>query len=89
MSVAGGMVTVVFLSVWGQVFGRVHFGRIQGFAQMMTVLASVLGPLLLADTLERTGSYQYIFLLLAACVAILDVGCWRLRLPRQIEEEPR
>ena len=40
MGVAGGVVTVVFFSVWGQVFGRSHLGRIQGCAQMMTVLAS-------------------------------------------------
>lgn len=56
---------------------------------MMTVLASVLGPLLLEETQERTGSYRYIFPLVAAFLAILSIGCWRLRLPRQIEEEPR
>ena len=89
MGVAGGVVTVVFFSVWGQVFGRTHLGRIQGCAQMMTVLASAVGPLLLAETLERTGSYESIFLLLMICVAVLGVACWRVRLPIRIGKEPR
>jgi MFS family permease len=84
MGVAGGVVTVVFFSVWGQVFGRTHLGRIQGCAQMMTVFASAIGPLLLAETLERTGSYQSIFLLLAICVAMLGIASWRVRLPGRL-----
>ncbi len=83
MGVAGGIVTVVFFSVWGQVFGRSHLGRIQGCAQMMTVLASAVGPLLLAETLERTGSYDQIFYGLAAVVVALGVGAWCVRLPHR------
>ncbi len=81
MGIAGGVVTVVFFSVWAQAFGRRELGRIQGCAQMMTVLASAVGPLLLAGTLERTGSYSSIFLILAAVVALLGVAAWRVRLP--------
>jgi MFS family permease len=83
MGAAGGIVTVVFFSVWGQVFGRTHLGKIQGWAQMMTVLASAVGPLLLAETLRLTGSYDWIFQLLAAVVGLLAVGCWVVRLPVQ------
>lgn len=83
MGVAGGIVTVVFFSVWGQVFGRSHLGRIQGCAQMLTVLASAVGPLLLAETLERTGSYDQIFYGLAAVVVALGVGAWCVRLPHR------
>jgi MFS family permease len=79
--IAGGIVTVVFFSVWGQVFGRRQLGRIQGCAQMLTVLASAIGPLLLAQTLERTGSYSAIFNILAALVSALAVGSWLVRLP--------
>jgi MFS family permease len=79
--IAGGIVTVVFFSVWGQVFGRRQLGRIQGCAQMLTVLASAIGPLLLAQTLERTGSYSAIFNILAALVSALAVGAWLVRLP--------
>jgi len=78
MGVAGGIVTVVFFTVWGQVFGRKNLGRIQGAAQMMTVFASALGPWALAKSLERTGSYQPIFLLLAGFIAILGIASWRV-----------
>jgi MFS family permease len=84
MGLAGGVVTVVFFSVWAQVFGRSHLGRIQGCAQMMTVLASATGPVLLARTLERTGSYASVFFLLAAVVAILGVASWGVRLPARL-----
>jgi len=81
MGAAGGVVTVVFFSVWAQAFGRTHLGRIQGCAQMMTVFASAIGPLLLAETLRRTGSYDSIFYGLAGVVAILGISSWCVRMP--------
>ena len=81
MGIAGGIVTVVFFSVWGQAFGRNHLGRIQGCAQMMTVLASAVGPLLLAETLRKTGSYDAVFYGLAALVCLLGITSWTIRLP--------
>jgi MFS family permease len=81
MGISGGIVTVVFFSVWGHVYGRRHLGRIQGCAQTMTVFASAVGPLLLARTLERTGSYDAIFYGLAGIVAALGVASWLVRLP--------
>ena len=81
MGVAGGVVTVVFFSVWGRAYGRRHLGKIQGCAQTMTVFASAAGPLLLAGTLERTGSYDVIFRGLAVVVAALGIACWRVRMP--------
>ncbi len=39
---------VLFFSVWPRAFGRRDLGRIQGAAQALTVLASAVGPLLLA-----------------------------------------
>lgn len=84
MGASGGIVTVVFFSVWGRVFGRRHLGRIQGCAQTMTVFASAIGPLLLARALARTGSYASIFYALAAVVVALGVGCWYVTLPRRV-----
>ncbi len=81
MGIAGGVVTVVFFSVWGQVFGRTDLGRIQGCAQMMTVLASAVGPLMLAETLRQTGSYNLMFNGLAAMVALLGIASWHVPLP--------
>lgn len=81
MGISGGVVTVVFFSVWGQVYGRRHLGKIQGCAQMMTVFASAVGPLLLAETLERTGSYNPVFYGLALIVSALGAGSWLVSLP--------
>lgn len=81
MGVAGGVVTVVFFSVWSSVFGRVELGRIQGAAQMMTVIASAVGPVLLAAALARTGSYDGLFRVLAGLTAALGLACWRVRMP--------
>ena len=81
MGISGGVVTVVFFSVWGQVYGRRHLGKIQGCAQMMTVFASAVGPLLLAETFKHTGSYDSMFYGLAVIVVVLGVGSWLVRLP--------
>jgi hypothetical protein len=48
---------------------------------MLTVLASAIGPLLLAETLRHTGSYDLIFDGLAVAVALLGVASWRVALP--------
>ncbi len=86
MGASGGVVTVVFFSIWGRVFGRRHLGRIQGCAQMMTVFASAVGPLLLAQTLARTGSYASIFYTLAAAVVALGIACWYVTLPSRMPQ---
>jgi MFS family permease len=69
MGIGGGLVMVLFFSVWPRVFGRRELGRIQGSAQALTVLASAVGPLLLAWCLEWTGSYTAMFRLLAGVIA--------------------
>jgi MFS family permease len=71
MGVAGGFVMVVFFSFWGRAYGQAHLGRIQGAAQAMTVLASALGPLVLAWSVTVTGSYATAFYALAATVMIV------------------
>ena len=68
MGLGGGLVMVLFFSVWPRVYGRAHLGRIQGAAQAMTVLASAVGPLLLAACLEWTGSYAAMFNILAGVI---------------------
>jgi MFS family permease len=71
MGVAGGFVMVVFFGFWGRAYGPAHLGRIQGAAQALTVLASAVGPLLLAYCVEATGSYAVAFYALAAVVLVL------------------
>ena len=75
MGIAGGFVMVLFFSVWGYAFGKVHLGKIQGAAQLLTVLASAVGPLVLASVHERTGSYASVFYLLAGTVGAFALLC--------------
>ena len=87
MGLGGGLVMVLFFSVWPQVYGRRHLGRIQGTAQAMTVLASAIGPLLLASWVELTGSYATMFYLLGAVVAGFAVAAVIVPVPGRITTE--
>jgi MFS family permease len=82
MGIAGGFVIVIFFSFWAKTYGRAQLGRIQGTAQMMTVLSSAVGPLLLAKCYAWTGSYAAVFYLLALVVAITAVAASLVKLPR-------
>jgi MFS family permease len=81
MGLAGGFVIVIFFSFWSRTFGRAHLGKIQGMAQALTVVASAVGPLLLAECVSRTGSYAAMFYLLTLIVVGLAFSAWFLRLP--------
>lgn len=74
MGLAGGFVIVLFFSFWSRAFGRAHLGKIQGAAQSLTVVASAVGPLLLAECVKRTGSYAVMFYTLSLVVATLGVS---------------
>jgi MFS family permease len=84
MGLAGGFVIVIFFRVWAEMFGRAHLGRIVGTAQMMTVLASATGPLLLAQCHAITGSYASVFYALAGVVSLLAIAAWSVKLPDRI-----
>ena len=81
MGLGGGLVMVLFFSVWGRLFGRLHLGRIQGVAQGLTVIASAVGPLLLAWCLEWTGSYAGMFQILAVGIAVVAMAAMLVSLP--------
>lgn len=81
MGLAGGFVIVIFFSFWSAAYGRKHLGKIQGVAQALTVIASALGPVILAETVSRTGSYASIFYLLTVVVMLLAVLAWFVKLP--------
>jgi MFS family permease len=81
LGLAGGFVIVIFFRFWAEAFGRAHLGGIVGTAQMMTVLASAVGPLLLAKCHAVTGSYATIFYVLAGVVAFLALAAWVVRVP--------
>jgi MFS family permease len=81
MGIGGGLVMVLFFSVWGRLFGRMHLGRIQGAAQALTVVASAIGPLLLAWGVEQSGSYAGTFQSLAAVIAVSALAALVVSLP--------
>jgi MFS family permease len=76
MGLAGGFVIVIFFTFWSRAYGRAHLGQIQGAAQALTVLASAVGPLLLAECVTRTGSYAAMFYALTVVVAALGLAAW-------------
>jgi MFS family permease len=81
MGVGGGIVMVLFFSVWPAVFGRRELGRIQGAAQALTVLGSAVGPLLLAWCADATGSYAAMFRILAGVISVVAVAAATVSLP--------
>jgi MFS family permease len=87
MGMAGGFVIVIFFSFWSRSFGRAHLGKIQGAAQTLTVLASAVGPLLMAWGVAWTGSYAAGFYLLAVVVVILGVSAWFVPVPPDLSLE--
>ncbi len=84
MGLAGGFVIVIFFSFWSAAYGRKHLGKIQGSAQALTVVASALGPLALAETVSRTGSYASIFYLLTVVVIGLALLAWFVKVPVRV-----
>jgi MFS family permease len=74
MGLTGGIVTVVFFAAWRHLFGAAQLGRIQGAAQLITVLASSVGPEIMAQSHARTGSYTPMFYALAAVVTVLALA---------------
>lgn len=81
MGLTGGLVTVIFFAAWGQVFGRFQLGRIQGAAQLISVVASAGGPLLPAECQARLGGYAPMFYGLAGLTAALSVAAFCVPLP--------
>jgi hypothetical protein len=84
MGVAGGVMTVVFFAVWRQAFGPAHLGQIQGAAQLLTVVASAAGPLVLAAGNRAAGSYGLVFQNLALVAFAFAVAALVVPLPKSV-----
>ena len=82
MGASGGIVTVTFFTVWGAAFGQTHLGKIQGWAQMMTVVASAAGPPIFAECQARTGSYVGAFYIFVPVAVGLAIAAWLTKVPR-------
>jgi MFS family permease len=79
--VAGGILTVAFFAVWRHAFGQAHLGRIQGAAQMLTVLASAVGPLIVAESNATAGTYARILFAFAAISVAFGVAAFMTPVP--------
>jgi MFS family permease len=85
LGVAGGMIMVIFFAVWGDLFGQRQLGRIQGAAQMVTVVSSGLGPVVFAAGVARSGSYAPVLLVLAGVGLLLAAAAPFVKRPRGSE----
>ena len=81
LGVSGGIITVVFFAVYGHAFGRQSLGAIQAVAQIVSVLASATGPMLLTEFKARQGSADPLFPLMGALAIAFAVACWWVQLP--------
>jgi MFS family permease len=84
MGVSGGTITVVFFAVWSRLFGQRALGRIQGAAQMGTVVASAVGPLLFAMSHDDLGSYRPVLYSLAGVHVLFAIACWLTPTPESV-----
>lgn len=87
LGIAGGIVTVVFFAIYGHAFGRESLGAIQAVAQVVSVFASALGPVLLIELKGRYGSSDPLFLGVAVLAVIAAVPCWFVTLPKRTEAD--
>jgi hypothetical protein len=74
-------VTVVFFAAWSSLFGRAQVGRIQGLAQLITVVASAIGPDLMAEGRALSTSYSPMFYVAAATTGALALAACFVRVP--------
>jgi MFS family permease len=81
LGVSGGIVTVVFFAVYGTGYGRSDLGVIQATAQVVTVVSSAVGPVLLTQTELAAGSFDLLFYVTGVLAAGLAVAAWKTELP--------
>jgi MFS family permease len=81
LGVSGGVITVVYFAVYGHTYGRGHLGAIQAAVQVLSVLASATGPVVLAATREQAGTTDPFFQVFAGCAAVVAVLAWWVRPP--------
>lgn len=84
MGFVGGLVTVVHFAAWGHFYGRRELGKIQGVAQVVSVIASAFGPLLMAASRDLKLSYMPIFQQFALCVFGLAIAAALVKAPARL-----
>ncbi len=88
LATSGGVVTVCFFSVWRKLYGPAALGRIQGAAQLLTVLASGFGQALFPAVKGRLGEYAPLFTACAVVALALAAFAWFVRVIPPSAAEP-
>jgi MFS family permease len=83
MAAAGGVVTVLFFTIWRQAYGPAHLGKIQAPAQLLTVVASSVGPLIFAAGQRAFGLYAPVMQNFAIVAGVIAVAAILVPLPRK------
>jgi hypothetical protein len=87
LGVSGGIITVIYFAIYGHSYGRTHLGSIQAVVQVLSVLASATGPLVLAACRERVGDTTPFFYTFAAVAGVLALLAWIVRAPARVSVE--
>jgi MFS family permease len=89
LGASGGVITVIYFTVYGHTYGRTHLGGLQAVVQVFSVLASAVGPWLLASVREgnsgNTAPFFYSFAVIATAIA---VAAWFVRPPSRLATDP-
>ena len=80
--ISGGLITVLFFSVWVRAFGTTALGKIQGAAQLLTVLGSASGPVLIAQSNASASSYAPALIALAIAALALSAFAAITKVPQ-------
>jgi MFS family permease len=83
LSLSAGALTVLFFIVWADIFGKREVGKIQGLAQMMSVVASAVGPIFFAYSKEWTDSYSPAFFISGGLTLIFAVLAFVVKIPKK------
>jgi hypothetical protein len=87
--VSGGIITVINFAVYGHAYGRGHLGVIQATVQVLSVLASATGPLVLAACREYRGGTALFFYVFAAAAVVLAILAWAVPPPARVSAAGR
>jgi MFS family permease len=82
LGVSGGLVTVVYFAAYGANFGRKSLGVIQATAQVLTVFASAIGPVLLTSCRDQLQSDRQFFFISAGLAFLFALLGWKTQTPR-------
>jgi MFS family permease len=76
--VIGGSVALTPL-VWPAYYGRTHIGAISGYARPATIVVQSIGPIMMAQCFDQTGSYDLALWLTTISWAVCAVTMWGIR----------